>query len=147
MVVGPGFFREAVTTFLAHETNVAILGAVPLAQAVTAVRDTSPDIVVMEVAPQGDGALTVLRTLARLRPTVRAVLVCNYCSRDRIKAAIDAGAHACISGEGGSAKLIDAIDVVRRGRHYLGPWIVAKMGDGHLLPLQQMRGPRRSQLV
>jgi DNA-binding NarL/FixJ family response regulator len=139
MIVGPTLFRQSLMALLDAEPELMIVNAVPVTKAVSVAVEASPQVVVMDIPPDDEGEIRVLRALARLRPSPRVVLVCGHCSPKRIRTCIDAGAEGCLTVDAGSAQLLDAIDAVRQGRQYLGPWAATLLHDGEATPRLRAR--------
>lgn len=130
MIVGPRLVQHALGALLGTRPDAQLLGSVELAQALVVARKSAPAVVVVEVPPRGSAHLRMLRGLRRLQPPTAVVLVADYCSREQVTLALDAGAHACISTEDGSDQLLKALDAVRNGERYISPIIARLVMNG-----------------
>jgi len=147
LVAGSKLLQESITVLLEQRRDLDIAGVGAAADVVALARDLNPELVVMELTP-GGGGIPPLRALGRSSPPVPAVLLVNHCARDEIAAALDAGAAACISVEGGTADLLEAIRAVRERRRYIGPHIADLLMRGAGLPPRTAeRGANGEQLT
>lgn len=123
IIVGPRLLQEGLTALLEQRAGVRIAGTCRTGEALAMTSERSPDVVVMELPPQGDQALVELRALAKLRPPPRVIVVGDYCTRERITAALEAGVDACVSTEGGNEELVQGLDAVQRAQRFIGPFV------------------------
>jgi DNA-binding NarL/FixJ family response regulator len=134
MVVGAALFQDALATLLERRLDAAMGRAGAAPEAIALARKTSPEIVLVELTPDGR-LLPLLRALGRLRPVPRTILISNHATAETIQAGIEAGAQACISTEGGSAELMKALDAVRENQRYIGPMISGLVMQSRLPPV------------
>ena len=124
LVVGPRLMQEAFAALLARHSAVEAIATASMQEAVGTAKRLTPEVVLMELPAQSRGTVRILRALANLRrPPHVIVVVGDACTRSDVTTAIDAGAHACVSYDGGSEQLVDALDAVRNGERYLGPMV------------------------
>jgi two-component system, NarL family, nitrate/nitrite response regulator NarL len=108
-------FAEAVKMALgAHGYTVAgIVGSVE--DAVPAVRELAPDLVLVDVAlPDGNG-LALGRTIAREHPGMRVVALSGLDDPSAVKEALQGGLHGYVIKDTPVARLVQAIETVLGG--------------------------------
>src|SRR5262249_25907117 len=129
VVVGPLLVRESLTALLAAaEPPVGVLSP----EALESAADDAGAVVIVEVAGQD---LEQSPTPALRRRSVgQVVLRRRCCSRQQLGSALQSGAAAFVSEEGGLTQLLGAIDAVRAGRRYVDPQVADLLvrGDGAL---------------
>jgi len=114
--------RKAVGDLVASTGGLEVVGeAATAAQALTRIRATSPDVVVLDVQlPDGDG-IDVCRRLRTTDPDVRCLILTAHGTEDVIDRAIRAGAAGLVVKNIRGFGLVDAIrDVAATGSLFDG---------------------------
>lgn len=109
--------REAVAGLVTSAGGLEVVGeAATAAQALTRIRATSPDVVVLDVRlPDGDG-IDVCRQLQTTDPDVRCLILTAHGTEDVIDRAIRAGAAGLVVKNIRGFGLVDAIrDIAAAG--------------------------------
>lgn len=112
--------RESLTQVLRHEPDLDVVGeATDGCSAIRLALELEPDVVIMDVAmPQVNGIDATRRILER-RPRIRIIGLSVHSSKRYAAQMLRAGARAYVLKDGGMEELIQALQVVCRGRIYL----------------------------
>ncbi|MBW3576873.1 MAG: response regulator transcription factor [Actinobacteria bacterium] len=113
-------FREGLAAILASLPDVVVVGsASDGTEAISAVEELQPDIVLMDLHMPGMNGVEATRRITAGWPHI-AVLVLTMLEDDRsVFAALEAGAHGYLLKESGRAELAGAIHAVSAGQAVL----------------------------
>jgi DNA-binding NarL/FixJ family response regulator len=114
--------RTGIAATLARTDDITVVGeAADGDEAVAAVADVEPDVVLMDLAmPTMDGAAATARIVAA-HPGVHVLILTSFGDRDRIVDALAAGAEGYLLKDAGPDTLVDGIREVVRGGAPLDP--------------------------
>ncbi|MBA2444354.1 MAG: response regulator transcription factor [Nocardioidaceae bacterium] len=114
--------RHGLHQLLAAEPGIEVVGAAADgAQAVTVVLETRPDVVLMDLQmPVMDGVTATREILARVMD-VQVVVLTSFSDRERIVAAIDAGAVGYLLKDAEPEDLLEGVRAAARGESPLHP--------------------------
>jgi NarL family two-component system response regulator LiaR len=120
--------REGIRSFLGVQEDVEVVGEVEDgAQAVAAVEQLVPDVVLMDlVMPHMDG-LEALRRLRAVSPSTRVVVLTSYAQDEKVLAAIRAGAAGYLLKDVRPPELLEAIRRAAGGEAWLHPTAAARL--------------------
>jgi DNA-binding NarL/FixJ family response regulator len=96
---------------------------------VSLVRDTAPDVVVLDLNMPGSGGLEVLPALKSAHPPVKVVVLTMHAGREYVSRAMRGGADAYLLKDSAVQDLVTAVDAVLAGRPYFSPSIQALMAE------------------
>jgi DNA-binding NarL/FixJ family response regulator len=107
-----GGVRRGITDLLGGSTDIEIVGESGSAvAAVELILATRPHVMILDrQLPDGDG-ISVCRTVRRVDPAIRGVILTAYADAREMRAAAEAGASGCLVKR---LRGIDLADVVRR---------------------------------
>lgn len=135
--------REGWGAVLAAEPDVAVVGhAADGAAAVAAVVGQDADVVLMDLRMPGTDGLEATRTIGRLRPAVRTIVVTTFESDANVWAAMLAGAAGFVLKRSPAAELVAAIRTVHGSDALLFPSALRRVAARHAPP--RAAGPRAS---
>lgn len=107
--------------------DIEVVGGAADGEAVLAVvRDSRPDVVLMDLAMPNDG-IEAIRRLTRSMPATRVVAFTTFYDRDRILAALDAGAVGYLLKDAQPDELAEGIRAAAAGKAPLSPKAAAAM--------------------
>jgi DNA-binding NarL/FixJ family response regulator len=117
-----GVVREGLARLLPTADDLEIVGtASDGAEAVTLYEEHRPDVVLMDLSmPDVDGTEATRRIVAS-NPEAAVVILTSFSDRERILAALDAGAIGYLLKDAGPAELIDGVRAAARGESPLHP--------------------------
>lgn len=121
--------REGIRSMLQGEPGMAVVGDVGDGQqAVRAVRELRPDVVLMDLnLPGGLGGLEATEAILGDFPETRVVVLTQYGDREYIKRALRIGARGYLLKSSASSQLKEAIRAVHQGHRYLHPAIAGEL--------------------
>jgi two-component system, NarL family, response regulator NreC len=126
-------FREGLRKLLETSGKVEVVGAAGDGrQALDVVRDSGPQVAVLETALPLLNGLEVTRLLRRDRPEVKVILLSGSSSVDFAPQALKAGAAGLVLKRGDMVELLLAIKAVARGGTYFSSTIAGTILSSYL---------------
>jgi DNA-binding NarL/FixJ family response regulator len=121
--------RDGLARLLEGYEDIELLGAAADGnEAVIAARRANPDVVLMDLEmPVMDGIEATRRILSN-RPQTRIVVLTSFADRERIVAALDAGACGYLLKDADADELVSYIRAAARGEAPLAPRVSALIG-------------------
>ena len=135
--------KETVRVLLVDDHEVVRLGMLTLledlpwvevvaeagsaAEAIAAVAESRPDVVVMDIRMPGQSGIDACREITRRWPGTEVIMLTSYAEDDLIFRAIQAGASAYVLKQVGNRPLLDALAAVRRGEALLDPRVTQRV--------------------
>jgi len=121
-------FRAGVRSILQNQEGMEVVGEYATGEdAVDAVRKTAPDLVLMDVNMPGMGGIEATRKIVQIAPEVKVIAVTVLSDDPFPNQLLDAGARGYISKGSGSEEMLEAIDTVVRGQHYISSEVAQKL--------------------
>lgn len=96
-------------------------------EAVQAVAQYQPDVVVMDIRMNGSSGLEACQRITRQWPDTKVVMLTSYMDDELIFQAIQAGASGYVLKQVGNESLIEALGAVRRGEALLDPSVTRRV--------------------
>ncbi len=120
--------RQGLRTYLELQPDIEVVGeASDGREAVSVVRDTVPDIVLMDlVMPNSDG-VEATRAITGMAPSTRVIVLTSFSEDEKVFASIKAGAQGYLMKDVLPQDLVKAIRTVYRGEAQLDPEIARKL--------------------
>ncbi|MDX1635273.1 MAG: UvrY/SirA/GacA family response regulator transcription factor [Marinobacter sp.] len=120
--------RSGITRMLADNTDIEVIGqAASGEEAIDAVRQQRPDIVLMDIRMPGIGGLEATRRILRIDDSIRVIVV-TACADDPYPTRVmQAGASAYITKGADIREMVRAIRMAHTGQRYISPEIAQKM--------------------
>lgn len=114
--------RSGLKMLLNAQDDMIVVGEATNGQeALTAVREHSPDLLILDITmPKTDG-LQVLSQVKRINPNVRVLVLTMHEEEGYLKRALELGAAGYCPKSAADAELISAIRAVMRGNVYIHP--------------------------
>lgn len=114
--------RAGLERLLATADDIEVVGgAADGAEAVTLAAETSPDVVLMDLSMPNVDGIEATRSILGVNERVQIVILTSLSDRDRILAALDAGAVGYLLKDAGPEELIGAVRAAARGESPLDP--------------------------
>ncbi|MCI0393603.1 MAG: response regulator transcription factor [Chloroflexi bacterium] len=110
------------------------------AEAVEAVDQRRPDVVVMDIRMPGGSGIDACRQITSRWPETRVIMLTSFADDELIFQALQAGASGYVLKQVGNQSLIDALDAVRRGDALLDPGVTQRV----LTRMRQLESERQS---
>lgn len=120
--------RSGISRMLADDPDINVVGQVASGEeAIDAVRNKRPDIVLMDIRMPGIGGLEATRKILRLDDSIRVIVV-TACADDPYPTRVmQAGATAYITKGADIREMVRAIRMAHAGQRYISPEIAQKM--------------------
>lgn len=122
--------RSGIRRILEAQPGFEVVGeAADGAEALALVRDTRPDVLVLDLNMPGTGGLDVLPTLKAAQPALKVVVVTMHAGREYVARAMKGGADAYLLKDSAVQDLVAAVAAVLAGRSYFSPSIQALVAE------------------
>ena len=122
LVEDHGLVRAGLERLLSRVEDVEVVGgAADGAEAIRLVADTNPDVVLMDLSMPNVDGIEATRKIVAARPQAQVVVLTSVTDRERILAALDAGAVGYLLKVSEPQVLIEGIRSASRGESPLSP--------------------------
>jgi two-component system NarL family response regulator len=112
-------FRDALKSLLKNTANIEVVAETGNgADVLGLVRETSPDIVCMDIGMPGMNGIDTTRRVVAACPGVKVIALTAFSGRQYVADMMNAGASAYVTKAGAGEELLRAIEAVQHGRHY-----------------------------
>lgn len=123
-------WRKFVLSVLQRETGFEIVGETDDGlKAIQLAEKLKPCVVVLDVSLPGLNGVEACRWIGKVTPDTRIVCFSEYCDREIVMGALNAGAAAYVAKSDAASELIGAIQAVARGERYLSRRVSSENGD------------------
>ena len=120
--------REGICGRLAREEDFLVVGqAVDGNEAIRQARRLCPDVVLLDVAMPGPGAVPVLEELRQAVPQAQVLVLSAFDDDRYVFGTLEAGAAGYLLKDERLSTLVDAVRVVARGESWLSPRVASKV--------------------
>lgn len=126
-------FRNGIIQLINHEPDLHVCGEIcSAAQALGAVEELKPDIVVLDLSIQGTNGIELMKSIRALHSHLPALMVSMHDESIYAERALRAGARGYVMKAAPSEKVIEAIRRVLSGGIYLSEAIGGRLLDTFL---------------
>jgi two-component system NarL family response regulator len=113
-------FRQALRSLLEKTRGFKVVGETGNAhEAINLARNTSPDIVCMDIGLPGMNGIQATQLLSQACPGIKIIALSSYADRHYVADMMNAGAAAYVTKNEAADELLRAISAVRNNRKYL----------------------------
>jgi two-component system response regulator DevR len=120
--------RLGLLTLINDQPGLQVVGeAGTAAEAVQAVEQLAPDVVLMDIRMPGEGGIEATRQIGQRFPGVKVVMLTSFADDELVLRAIRAGAVGYVLKQVGNEELLRAIAVAARGEALLDPATTARL--------------------
>jgi two-component system response regulator NreC len=120
--------RESLRLLIENEPDLKVVGEVDDgAQALAAVADTHPDVIVMDISMPGMNGLAAARALKRTAPQVKVVVLTRHSDDAYFHELLRAGVAGYVLKQSTSNELLQAIRTVTTGGEYVDSALTSRM--------------------
>jgi DNA-binding NarL/FixJ family response regulator len=114
--------RDGICALLSLAGDIEVVGeATNGSEAIKMVRDSHPDVVLMDIAMPIMGGLEATRRINKEFPETKVLVLTQYDDKEYVFPVIESGASGLISKAGASSELAVGIRAVYRGDSFLSP--------------------------
>ena len=126
-------FREGLRSLLSTHEVLHVLGEAENGQeALRAVAERKPDLLLIDLSMPKMGGLDAIREIKRYEPETKILVLTVHETEEFVLAALNAGASGYVLKDATHQELILAIRSVLREKRYLSPDISAKVIEGYI---------------
>ncbi len=120
--------RLGLMTLLNDQPDMQVIGeASTAAEAVAAVEQLKPDVVLMDIRLPGEGGIDATRQITKNFKDSKVVMLTSFADDDLVFKAINAGAIGYVLKQVGNEELLRAIRAAARGEALLDPSTTARL--------------------
>jgi NarL family two-component system response regulator LiaR len=124
--------RDGICALLALAGDMEVVGeAENGSEAIRMVRETEPNIVLMDISMPIMGGLEATRRICKEFPRTRVLVLTQYDDKEYVFPVIEAGASGFISKVAASSELVSGIRAVFNGDAYLSPSVARLLVDDY----------------
>jgi DNA-binding NarL/FixJ family response regulator len=117
--------RDGVQAMLSQSPDFTIVGSVGSGEeAINAVRENPPDIIVMDIIMGGMTGIEATRWIKEFNPTIKVLILSMEMSKDYISAAINSGAESYLPKDVSGDQLIEALRTIYNGSRFFNEAIM-----------------------
>ena len=122
--------RSGIRRILEAHPGFEVVGeAADGVEALALVRETVPDVIVLDLNMPGSGGLDALPALKLAQPSLKVVVLSMHAGREYVSRAMKGGADAYLLKDSAVRDLVAAVEAVLVGRSYFSPSIQALMAE------------------
>jgi DNA-binding NarL/FixJ family response regulator len=126
-------FREGLRSLLSTHEDLHVLGEAENGQeALRAVAERKPDLLLIDLSMPKMGGLDAIREIKRYEPEMKILVLTVHETEEFVLEALNAGASGYVLKDATHQELILAIRSVLREKRYLSPDISAKVIEGYI---------------
>jgi len=117
--------RDGVQAMLSQSPDFTIVGSVNSGEeAINAVRENPPDIIVMDIIMGGMTGIEATRWIKEFNPTIKVLILSMEMSKDYISAAINSGAESYLPKDVSGDQLMEALRTIYNGSRFFNEAIM-----------------------
>lgn len=120
--------RESLAALLHAEKDYSVCGAFPTVNGVSEViRRETPDVVILDIDMPGMDGISAIPIIKEVNPEISIVMYTQFEDDEKLFKSLCAGADGYVLKKTTPAKLLDAIEEVRKGGAPLSPAVARKV--------------------
>ncbi|MEI9918415.1 MAG: response regulator transcription factor [Bacteroidota bacterium] len=117
--------RDGVQSILEPMNDITVIGSVPSAEdAINAIRDTRPDVIVMDIMMAGMTGIEAARWIKGTDPTIKVILLAMEISKGYVSAGIKSGVDGYLPKDVDKETLVKSIRTVHEGGRFFDEAII-----------------------
>ncbi len=125
--------REGLRAVLNADAEIAVVGeAGDGLTALKMVRESAPDIVVMDIGMPGMNGIEAMQQITAEHLEAKVIALSMYCDRLHVLRMLEAGARGYVSKNSACEEVVRAIKSVSAGMTYLSPEIAATVVESYV---------------
>ncbi|WHX41814.1 response regulator transcription factor [Mesobacillus sp. AQ2] len=120
--------RKGILSYLETEPGIEIVGEADCGvKAVSLVKDSRPDVVLMDLLMEKGTGIDATREILSFYPECKIIIITSFYDDDQVFPAIEAGAFSYMLKTATAAEVIAAIEKAARGETVIEPKVANKM--------------------
>lgn len=120
--------RKGIISYLETEPGIEIVGEANSGnKAVTLVKKTKPDVVLMDLLMENGTGIDATREILRFYPECKIIIITSFYDDEQVFPAIEAGAFSYMLKTATASEVIKAIEKASRGETVIEPKVANKM--------------------
>ena len=140
--------RDGLFALLGLESDLQVVGSTgDTSSCADLMAAQQPDLVITDLLFPDLSGLAVIRTLTRLHPALRLLVLTASDDEENIRAALNLGVHGYVLKDSGRSDLLRAIRTVMSGKQFLCPAVAAKVVCGFVSGFEPRPVARSEDLV
>jgi DNA-binding NarL/FixJ family response regulator len=125
-----GVVREGLRHLLEAESDISVVGVAAEGEQVAELAvEEKADVVLMDLSMPGLGGVEATRRVASARPECAVLVLTSFSDRQRVAAALDAGAHGYLLKDADPADIVRGIRAAASGGAPLDPRVARTLLD------------------
>lgn len=130
--------RESLISVLQADGQIRVVGeAGDGHEALTVIRDTAPQVAIVDISMPGLSGIEVVRRLHQDQPSTRCLVLTMHLDEEYVLHVVRAGASGYLLKDSPTSELIDAVQAVAHGKGHFGSHAARVLAE-------QMQNPQRS---
>jgi two-component system NarL family response regulator len=122
--------RVGLTSMFATQVQLHVVGAASSGtEAIALVRETRPDVLLLDLRMPGMSGVELLQALKREGLTTRAIILTSFSTDEDVYRAVQAGAQGYVLKDTSLREMVEAIHAVHGGRRYIPREIAARLAE------------------
>ncbi|PKN22640.1 MAG: DNA-binding response regulator [Deltaproteobacteria bacterium HGW-Deltaproteobacteria-21] len=136
-------FREGIKSILAQSVGFQVIAEAETGEdGLRKARELNPDLIVSDITLPGMNGIELARSIKRILPGTRVVIVTVHSRVNYLKEALRAGATGYVTKESAGERLIECLAKVSMGEYYIDPSLSEKVVSGLLTQEEKGAGSR-----
>ena len=128
------FVREGIKSWLQRHDNLEVVGEASNGQeAIARAKESSPDVVVMDITMPGMSGLEATKCLRATSPASRVLILTIHEKKEFVREMIQSGAQGYLRKNASPAEFITAIERVSRGETFFMPDVAQAFFNDYVL--------------
>ncbi len=120
--------RKGILSYLETEPGIEIVGEADSGvKAVSLVKETKPDVVLMDLLMENGTGIEATREILGFYPECKIIIITSFYDDDQVFPAIEAGAFSYMLKTATASEVIQAIEKAARGETVIEPKVANKM--------------------
>jgi two-component system response regulator NreC len=130
-----GILRGGLRALISAQSDMEVVGeAANGPEAESGIKDTEPDVALIDISMPGGGGLAAIAAVKRVRPKTRILVLTVHDEPGYVRAAANAGAIGYVVKNAVDTELLAAIRAVAQGRTFMDASVGLGLGQQSMLP-------------
>lgn len=128
-----GVIRDGLRMILESRDEISVVGVAENGhEAVELARRLKPEVAIMDITMPKLNGIEATRKICESIPGIKVIVLSMHAGAENVFRAIEAGAAGYVLKESAGKEVIDAIQCVMEGNHYLSPRITSVVIDNYM---------------